>query len=254
MIDTHAHIYTEEFDSDRDAVVERAKAAGVQTIILPNIDSQSLDNMIQLESMHPDYFHAAIGVHPESIQKDYQRELAVVKTELERRKYIAVGEIGIDLHWDKTFYREQVMAFQTQVEWALNYQLPLIIHVRDSHKETLEALQPFHSKPLKGVFHCFGGSIAEAEEIFAIGDFVLGIGGVVTFKNSRLPETLKAIPLERIVLETDSPYLAPVPFRGKRNEPANIALIRDEIAKIYNISPEEVDQITTATAKRIFSL
>ena len=254
MIDTHAHIYTEEFDLDRDAVVERAKAAGVETIILPNIDSHSFDRMLELESMHPDYFHAAIGVHPESIQKDYQRELAVVKSELNRHKYIAVGEIGIDLHWDKTFYHEQVEAFQRQVAWALEYQLPLIIHVRDSHKETLDALQPFRSKPLKGVFHCFGGSIAEAEAIFAMGDFVLGIGGVVTFKNSHLAETLKSIPLEKIVLETDSPYLAPVPFRGKRNEPANIAIIRDKLAEIYNVSPDEVDQITTATVKRIFSL
>ena len=253
MIDTHAHIYTEEFDSDRESVIERAKAAGVETIILPNIDSQSLDRMLQTESVHSDYFHAAIGVHPESIGEDYERELAVVMSELERRKYIAIGEIGIDLHWDKTFYHEQVAAFQRQVAWALEYQLPLIIHVRDSHKETLDALQPFRSQSLKGVFHCFGGSIAEAEAIFETGDFALGIGGVVTFKNSHLAETLKSLSLKKIVLETDSPYLAPVPFRGKRNEPANIAIIRDKIAEIYHVSPEEVDQITTATAKRIFS-
>lgn len=254
MIDTHAHIYTEEFDSDRDAVVERAQAAGVQTIILPNIDSQSIDRMLELESAYPDYVHAAIGVHPESIGENYERALAAVKSELERRKYIAVGEIGIDLHWDKTFYREQVAAFQIQVEWALNDHLPLIIHVRDSHRETLDALQPFRSKSLRGVFHCFGGSRAEAEAIFETGDFVLGIGGVVTFKNSHLAETLKSVPLEKIVLETDSPYLAPVPFRGKRNEPGNLALVRDKIAEIYTVSANEVDLITTATAKRIFSL
>lgn len=219
---------------------------------MPNVDSESLPRMLETERKFPDACLAAIGLHPTSVKENYQYELALVKSELERRKYIAVGEIGIDLYWDKTFYNEQVTALQTQVQWALDYNLPVIIHVRDSHNETIEALQIFKNKGLKGVFHCFTGGKKEANEIFELGDFLLGIGGVVTFKNSGLAENLKDIPLDKLVLETDAPYLSPTPFRGKRNEPSYTALVRDKLAEVYRVSVEEIDKITTRNAEKLF--
>ena len=252
MIDTHSHIYSEEFDADRSEVIRRAQEAGVTKIIMPNVDSESFPRMLETERMLPDVCHAAIGLHPTSVKENYQDEMALVKSELERRKYIAVGEIGIDLYWDKTFYNEQVTALQTQVQWALDYNLPVIIHVRDSHNETIEALQIFKNKGLKGVFHCFTGGKKEANEIFELGDFLLGIGGVVTFKNSGLAENLKDIPLDKLVLETDAPYLSPTPFRGKRNEPSYTALVRDKLAEVYRVSVEEIDKITTRNAEKLF--
>ena len=252
MIDTHSHIYSEDFDADRSEVIRRAQEAGVTRIIMPNVDSESLPGMLETERMFPDVCLAAIGLHPTSVKENYLDELALVKSELERRKYMAIGEIGIDLYWDKTFYTEQVFALQTQVQWALDSNLPVIIHVRDSHKETIEALQPFKNKGLRGVFHCFTGSRKEADEIVELGDFMLGIGGVVTFKNSGLAGNLKDIPLTKLVLETDTPYLAPVPFRGKRNEPSHTALVRDKLAEVYQVSAEEIDEITTRNAEKLF--
>ena len=252
MIDTHSHIYSEDFDADRGEVIRRAQEAGVTKIIMPNVDSESLPGMLETERMFPDVCLAAIGLHPTSVKENYLDELALVKSELERRKYMAIGEIGIDLYWDKTFYTEQVFALQTQVQWALDSNLPVIIHVRDSHKETIEALQPFKNKGLRGVFHCFTGSRKEADEIVELGDFMLGIGGVVTFKNSGLAGNLKDIPLTKLVLETDTPYLAPVPFRGKRNEPAYTAIVRDKLAEVYQVSAEEIDEITTRNAEKLF--
>ena len=252
MIDTHSHIYSEDFDADRSEVIRRAQEAGVTRIIMPNVDSESLPGMLETERMFPDVCLAAIGLHPTSVKENYLDELALVKSELERRKYMAIGEIGIDLYWDKTFYTEQVFALQTQVQWALDSNLPVIIHVRDSHKETIEALQPFKNKGLRGVFHCFTGSRKEADEIVELGDFMLGIGGVVTFKNSGLAGNLKDIPLTKLVLETDTPYLAPVPFRGKRNEPAYTAFICNKLAEVYQVSVKEIDEITTRNAEKLF--
>ena len=252
MIDTHSHIYSEDFDADRSEVIRRAQEAGVTKIIMPNVDSGSLPGMLETERMFPDVCLAAIGLHPTSVKENYLDELALVKSELERRKYMAIGEIGIDLYWDKTFYTEQVFALQTQVQWALDSNLPVIIHVRDSHKETIEALQPFKNKGLRGVFHCFTGGSKEAEEIAELGDFMLGIGGVVTFKNSGLAGNLKDIPLTKLVLETDTPYLAPVPFRGKRNEPAYTAFICNKLAEVYQVSVKEIDEITTRNADKLF--
>lgn len=252
MIDTHSHIYSEDFDADRSEVIRRAQEAGVTKIIMPNVDSESLPGMLETERMFPDVCLAAIGLHPTSVKENYLDELALVKSELERRKYMAIGEIGIDLYWDKTFYTEQVFALQTQVQWALDSNLPVIIHVRDSHKETIEALQPFKNKGLRGVFHCFTGSSKEADEIAELGDFMLGIGGVVTFKNSGLAGNLKDIPLAKLVLETDTPYLAPVPFRGKRNEPAYTAFICNKLAEVYQVSVKEIDEITTRNAEKLF--
>ena len=193
MIDTHSHIYSEEFDNDRDEVIQRAKDAGVKKIILPNVDSESLPRMLSLEKSYPDYCFAAIGLHPTSVKENYKSELDIIKNELSRRKYIAIGEIGVDLYWDKSFYNEQLIAFTQQLQWAIDYHLPVIIHVRDSFRETMSALEPFRGKGLRGVFHSFTGDVAQAEEIIDFGGFLLGINGIVTFKNSGLAETLKQI-------------------------------------------------------------
>lgn len=252
FIDTHSHIYLEEFATDLNDVIWRAKKNRVKKIILPNIDSHSLLQMRAVEECYPDFCFAAIGLHPTSVLNDYKTELAVMERELQRRKYIAIGEIGIDLHWDRSYYKQQVIALQVQVTWALAHNLPIIIHVRDSFKETIEALKPFRGRGLKGVFHCFTGGLKEAEEIFDLGDFMLGIGGVVTFKNAQLADNLKAISLKKIVLETDSPYLTPSPHRGKRNEPAYVSLIGNKLSEIYGISSTEVAAITTQNAEKLF--
>lgn len=254
MIDTHSHIFSEEFDSDRAEVVARAKAAGVEKIILPNIDLASIEPMKKLVASDSDYFIPAMGLHPEGVKEDFENVLSIIKKELDSGIYSAVGEIGIDLYWDKTYYKQQVKAFTQQVEWALELDLPIIIHVRDSHKETVEALKPYKGKGLRGVFHCFTTSKTEADEIFQLGDFKLGIGGVVTFKNAGLAERLQEIPLEKLVLETDSPYLTPAPFRGKRNEPTYVQYVRDKLAEVYHLTPQEIDKITTQTAKELFNI
>lgn len=252
MIDTHSHIYSEEFDADRNEMILRAKENGITKIILPNIDTESLERMLALEAEEPDFCFAAIGLHPTSVKADYENELETVKQELKRRKYIAVGEIGIDLYWDKTFLKEQTKAFQTQIEWAIEYDLPIIIHVRDSFRETINAIGPYKGEKLRGVFHSFTGNAEDANEIFELGDFYIGINGIVTFKNSTLSQILPHIPLNRILLETDAPYLAPVPFRGKRNESAYIAFVRDKLAEIYKMPIDEIDRITTQNGENLF--
>ncbi len=254
MIDTHSHIYSEEFDADIAEAIERAKNAGVTKIILPNIDSESLPLMLSLEANYPTFCFAAIGLHPTSVNENYQQELNLVKSELERRKYIAVGEIGIDLYWDKTFLPEQIVAFQQQIEWALEYNLPIIIHIRNSFRETMDAMQPYKDKGLKGVFHSFTGSLDEAEEMLEFGGFLLGINGIVTFKNSGLAEIVSKIDIQNIILETDSPYLTPTPYRGKRNESAYLALICKKAAEIYGLSTDEVSEITTQNSLKLFKI
>ena len=254
MIDTHSHIYSEEFDADRTETILRAKEAGISHIILPNCDSGTLPLMLALEAEYPNYCSAAIGLHPTSVNTNYLNELAIVKSELERRKYIAVGEIGIDLYWDKTFLTEQIIAFQQQIEWALEYNLPVIIHVRDSFKETMLALAPYKNTGLKGVFHSFTGTIEEALEIIYFGGFMIGINGIVTFKNSGLAAVVAQIDIQNIILETDSPYLTPTPYRGKRNESAYVSLICKKLAEVYNTTTQEIDEKTTANAKSLFSI
>lgn len=254
MIDTHAHLYAEEFDSDRDAVIERAKAAGVTNIILPNIDSSSLDAMLKLEEKHPGFCHAAIGLHPTSVNADYQRELNLIESELKRRPYLAIGEIGIDLYWDKTYAKEQILAFQQQLKWALAYNKPVIIHVRNSFSETMLAMEPFKNSGLRGIFHSFGGTTEEAARIIEFGGFLLGINGIVTFKNSTLGEVIQQTDLEYIVLETDAPYLTPVPHRGKRNESAYMSYTARQIASLQYTSYEAVVKQTTKNALNLFNL
>jgi len=252
LIDTHSHIYSEDFDADRAETIQRAKEVGVNHIILPNCDSSTLAPMLALEAEYPGYCHAAIGLHPTSVKEDYEFELALVKSELERRDWIAVGEIGIDLYWDKTFLCEQIIAFQQQLDWALYYKLPVIIHVRDSFQETMDALAPYKNSGLKGVFHSFTSTIEEAQEIIGFGGFKLGINGIVTFKNSGLAAVVAQIALEHILLETDSPYLTPTPHRGKRNESAYVSLVCKKLAEIYRCSEEEINHQTTLNAKSLF--
>jgi len=254
MIDTHSHIYSEDFDTDRAETVQRAKEAGVQHIILPNCDSFTLPQMLSLESQFPDFCHAAIGLHPTSVKQDYREELALIKSELEIRKWIAVGEIGVDLYWDKAFLNEQIIAFRQQIDWALEYKLPVIIHVRDSFRETMDALAPYKNSGLTGVFHSFTGSLPEAHEILDFGGFMFGINGIVTFKNSGLAAVVANIEMKHILLETDSPYLTPTPHRGKRNESAYVQLVAHKLAEIYNCSAEEIDRQTTQNAKSLFGI
>ena len=254
MIDTHSHIYAEEFDADRTETIERAKSVGVEHIILPNVDSETLPRMLSLEAAYPGYCHAAIGLHPTSVDATFQTELNLIRSELERREWIAIGEIGIDLYWDKTFLNKQITAFQQQIEWSLEYNLPVIIHVRDSFRETMTALAPYCNKGLRGVFHSFVGTIEEANEIIDFGGFYMGINGIITFKNSGLAAVVEQIDLKHILLETDSPYLTPAPHRGKRNESAYTELVLKKLSDIYQIPVEKIDTQTSANAKELFTL
>jgi TatD DNase family protein len=253
MIDTHSHIYSEDFDADRQEVILRALDIGVKQIILPNCDSSTLPQMLALEAAFPNYCHATIGLHPTSVKENYKEELALIKSELERRDYLAIGEIGIDLYRDKTFIAEQTLVFKQQLEWALEYHLPVIIHVRDSFRESMNALIPYKNSGLTGVFHSFTGTLEEAREIIAFGGFKLGINGIVTFKNSGLAGVVEKIDLAHLLLETDSPYLTPVPYRGKRNESSYVSLVCAKLAAIYNVSVREIDDITTENAMQLFT-
>ena len=253
MIDTHSHIYSDDFDADRHEVIRRAQKIGVKQIILPNCDSGTLPLMLALEAAYPGYCHATIGLHPTSVKEDYKEELALIKSELERREYLAIGEIGIDLYWDKTLLAEQTIVFKQQIEWALEYHLPVLIHVRDSFRESMNALLPYKDKGLTGVFHSFTGTNEEAQEILAFGGFKLGINGIVTFKNSGLAAVVEKIELKHLLLETDSPYLTPAPHRGKRNESSYVSLVCTKLASIYNVSVQEIDDVTSRNALEVFT-
>lgn len=259
FIDTHTHIYTEEFTTDRHEVVKRAVAAGAKFIMLPNIDEASIPQMEALCHEFSGLCLPMMGLHPTELPVG---DVTPLLDKMERLiaenpgRYVAVGEVGLDFYWDRSREAEQIAAFERQIGWAEKYNLPLMIHSRSAHRELVNALLPHASKLKAGVFHCFSGSKEEAEELLKrFPQFMLGIGGVLTFKKCKLPETLKeVVPLSRIVLETDAPYLAPTPHRGKRNEPAYIPLVIDYLANIYGTSPEEVAQITTQNAIATFSL
>lgn len=253
-IDTHSHIYLEDFDNDRSEVLDRAIKNSVNTIILPAIDSKSYDAMWQCYNLNAELQRMMIGIHPESVNENYSEELIFIENELKHnhKSYVGIGEIGIDLYWDDTFLVEQKIVLQKQLQWSIDYNLPVCIHQRNSLKEIMEILDDF-SEDLRGVFHCFTGSIDEAIQIVERG-FYLGIGGVITFKNSKLSETIKKIGLENLVLETDAPYLTPVPYRGKRNESSYIPIIANKIADILNVNIDIVSAKTTANAKKLFSL
>ena len=254
LIDTHSHIYSEEFDGDREAVVVRAKETGLSHILLPNIDEESIKRMHALCDEHPELCFPMMGLHPTSVGSNWKEVLERMKPLFSMRKYIAVGEIGIDLYWDKTFEQEQKEAFIEQISWAKELSIPIAIHTRNAHRETMECLQKTNTQNLSGVFHSFGGNRDELNEILSLPDFYVGINGVVTFKNSGLSSTLKPSDLSRIIVETDSPYLAPVPFRGKRNESAYVSLVVEKLAEILGVPSEEVARITTENAKKLFRL
>ncbi len=251
FIDTHTHLYSEEFNEDRTAAINTAINNSVTKLYLPNIDSNSIDGMLQLEKEFPDNCFAMMGLHPCSVKKNYLDELTIVKKWLDKRKFIAIGEIGIDLYWDKTFITEQEIAFKKQIDWALEYNYSIVIHCRNAFDEIFTILQSYSKLP-KGIFHCFSGDVEQAQKILALKNFKLGIGGVVTFKNSGLDKVVETISIEDIVLETDSPYLAPMPYRGKRNESSYIPLIAKKVAELKNISIEEVENVTTNNANFIF--
>ena len=252
LIDTHTHLYVEQFNADRDEVLQRAMEAGVEHFYLPNIDVQSIEGLIELEKRYPASCHAMMGLHPCSVKENYKEELAVIKDWLYKRQFCAVGEIGMDLYWDKTFKKEQEEAFNLQSEWAMDLGLPIVIHSRDATTEIIELIRAINDPRLKGIFHCFGGSVEEAEAIIDLG-FYLGIGGVVTFKKAGLDKTLESIDIEHLVLETDSPYLAPTPYRGKRNESSYLTLIAEKVASIKGVSIGKVAEVTSNNARLIFS-
>ncbi|MCZ4295906.1 TatD family hydrolase [Vibrio sinaloensis] len=253
MIDTHAHIYASEFDADRDDVVKRALAQGIDRILLPNIDLDSIEPMLATEAQYPQICRSMMGLHPCYVDGNVKQTLDIIYSWFEKHRFIAVGEIGIDLYWDKTFRAEQEMAFITQLNWAKEMKLPVVIHTRDSIEETLGLLSQEQDGSLSGVFHCFGGSLEEAKAINDLG-FHLGLGGVSTFKNGGMDKVIPHLDMNYVILETDCPYLAPVPHRGKRNEPAYTSLVAQRIAELRQISIEQVDQLTTQNATTLFAL
>ena len=253
IVDTHCHLYLNEFKNDITAVIKRAAAEGVNKFYLPAIDSTETENIFLLERNFPEKCFAMMGLHPCSVKENYLDELAIVKDWLTKRKFAAIGEIGLDFYWDKTFVTQQYRAFRMQIEWSLQYNLPIVIHTRNAMQETIDVVKEFVPQGVRGIFHCFGGTVENAKEIIAAG-FYVGIGGVLTYKKSGLAEVLEQIDLKYMVLETDSPYLTPVPFRGKRNESSYLKYIVEKLALVKNISAGEVAAITTANAEKIFGL
>ena len=255
MIDTHTHLFVEEFSEDLPSVIQRAKEAGVECVFMPNIDDESLEDMLEVCAQYSEYCYPMLGFHPTSVDAFSMEKVQRMKKLLvPGHPYIAIGEVGLDLYWDKTYLREQQMVLEEQIQWAMEWELPLVIHCREAFPELFDMLKPYKKTGLKGVFHSFTGTIDEAQEALEYDNFVLGINGVVTFKKSTLPEVLKQVPLERLVLETDSPYLAPVPFRGKRNESAFVEKVADKLADIYGISTGEICSITSKNALKVFDI
>ncbi len=253
MIETHAHIYLEQFRKDLGDTLERAREAGVSRIYMPNIDRTSIDDMLEIEAAHPDYCIATMGLHPCSVKKDFEKELYEVETWLNRRDFVAIGEMGTDLYWDKTFIEQQIEAFRIQVQWAKDLEKPIIIHCRESLAMTIELVEELKDDRLTGVFHCFGGTPEQAKRIKELG-FFIGLGGVTTFKNSGMDKVVPDLDLDQIVLETDSPYLTPVPHRGKRNEPSYVALVAQRVADLKEMSLSELIRITSDNANKLFKV
>ncbi|TAL60497.1 MAG: TatD family deoxyribonuclease [Bacteroidetes bacterium] len=254
LTDTHTHLFAEEFNADLTEVVKHALDAGVKKFFLPNIDSASIAGMLALEKLFPDNCFAMMGLHPCSVNEKYEEELKIVEDWFSKRKFSAVGEIGMDYHWDKTFISQQKDAFSRQIDLAKKYNRPIVIHQRECFDDVLAVVETQNlAFPVKGIFHCFTGSLEEAKRIISLGGFKMGIGGAVTYKNSKLPEVLEQIDLKHIVLETDSPYLTPAPHRGKRNESSYITFVAQKVAEIKGIAVDEVAEITTRNAEEIFS-
>lgn len=253
LTDTHTHLYSEEFDLDRDEMMQKAISKGVTRFFVPAIDSTCTQSMYELENNYPENVFLMMGLHPCYVKENYLDELNHIETELSKRKFIAIGEIGIDLFWDKSTLEIQKIAFKHQIQLAKKYKLPIVIHCRESFDEIFEVLESEKSDDLFGIFHCFTGNFEQAQQAISY-NMKLGIGGVVTFKNGKIDQFLHQIDMKHIVLETDSPYLAPVPFRGKRNESSYVSLVAEKLATIYGVSVEEVAEITTENSKAIFGI
>ncbi len=253
LIDTHSHIYSTDFIQDQDEVIQRAYSNDVRKIILPNIDSSSVKNLLDLTDTYPHICFPLMGLHPTSVNHDYQEELQVVEYWLKKRKFYGIGEIGIDLYWEKSFLTEQIHAFKFQLELALQYKLPVVIHVRDSFDEVFQVIEETNDGKLTGVFHSFSGTLEQARKVIDLG-FKLGVNGIVTFKNSGLDEVMRQISPSDLILETDSPYLTPVPFRGKRNESSYLVYIAQKIADLHNVTVGEIARITTENARKLFGI
>lgn len=253
LIDTHSHLYLDAFNDDRDVVIKNAIENSVKKILLPNIDSDSFNNMLDLCKEYPNICYPMFGLHPTSVKENYKKEIEVLEKFLEKNNFIAIGETGIDLYWDKKFLQEQIIVFKYQIELAKKMDLPLVIHIRESFKEVFKVLDGLYDKKLKGVFHCFSGTQEDAEKAISYG-FKLGIGGVVTFKNSSLGEIVKNTNLKHILLETDAPFLAPVPYRGKRNESSYLINIASKVAELHNESIDKIAEITTANTYELFKI
>lgn len=261
LIDTHCHVFSEEFTQDLPDVIDRARASGLEYLLLPNINTCSVSGMLRVCDAWPDMCKPMIGLHPEDLEDNYHAQLDELKklldedrTEEGNARFIGIGETGLDLYWDKTRIKEQIESFRVQLDWALEYDLPVSIHSRESFSELYNVLSDYRSRGLRGVFHCFSGTATEASQLLGFEGFMFGIGGVLTFRKSCLPETLKVIPLNRVVLETDSPYLAPVPNRGKRNEPSFITFIASSLAHVYGCTDEEIASVTSNNACNLFRL
>ncbi len=253
LIDTHAHLYAEHFADDLPNVIRRATDEGVEHILIPNVDRESIEPLVKLCQSYPEVCYPMVGVHPTSIKGDYEQELAMVEEWLNKHRFIAIGEIGIDLYWDKTFIKEQKLAFAQQIKWAIERKLPIAIHSREAFNETMEVLGSEYKSGLSGVFHSFSGTLEQAKEVIDIG-FKIGVSGVVTFKNSGLDKVIKEIGLEHLVIETDAPYLTPVPHRGKRNESAYVSLVAKKIAELLHVDVKTVAEQTTKNTKSLFLL
>jgi TatD DNase family protein len=252
LTDTHTHLYSEQFNDDIDAVIQKGIDKGITRFFLPNIDSTSIEGMLKLGTDYPDNCFPMMGLHPTSVGENYKEELALMQELLNKQDFCAIGEIGIDLYWDKTFLSQQQDAFRTQINWAKEQNLPFVIHCRDAFDEIFEILDDLNDDKMRGIFHCFTGTIEQANHIINYGGFKIGIGGVVTFKNSGLDKVVEQIDMKHLVLETDSPYLAPTPHRGKRNESSYLLGIAEKVADIYNRPIEDVAAVTTENSKEVF--
>lgn len=253
LTDTHTHLYSEEFNSDRDQMIQRAIDAGVSRFFVPAIDASCTQAMYDLEIKYPSNVFLMAGLHPCYVKENFEEELAHVELQLKQRKFVAIGEIGIDLYWDKSRIELQKIAFKRQIQLAKKYKLPIVIHCRESFNEIFEVLESEKGTDLRGIFHCFSGTLEQAQQALSY-NMKLGIGGVVTFKNGKIDQFINQIPIENLVLETDSPYLAPVPYRGKRNESSYLAIVANKLSDLYQIPIEEIAKITTSTAKLVFGI
>jgi len=252
LIDSHAHLFLEEFDTDRDMVIQRAREVGIQLFCLPNIDAESIERLHRVVEEYPAWCYPMMGLHPTSVKAHFQQDLEIIKTELNKRKYIAIGEIGLDLYWDKTFINEQIDAFEEQLRWSIEWNLPVAIHTREAFPQVFESLYKIGVDRLRGVFHSFGGTREELKEIELCKNFMIGINGVITYKKADFRDYLTLFPIERIILETDSPYLPPVPYRGKRNEPAYLLNVAVKLAEVYDLPVEKIAEATSGNVRRLF--